>query len=345
MANLVITNSNFTAGSTIVASQFNTNFSDISTYINNRNAGTTAWDGLLSPTATLSNTSLQLVLGTTTTTTLSATAPASSAVYTIPDIGTTGTFILSNSNSQGLFANGTNSLPSISFTSDLDTGIYRAGANDLGITVGGTLQVEISSTKVLFTALVGAGDGLVSTPAYTFGSDQDTGIYRIGANNLGISVGGTKAIDVKTTGVAILGSNTNDSAATGFVGEVIQSVSTSNTNYPSTATYGDLTSIDLTAGDWIVGAIVNCNPGDSNVSNVVSGISTSSGSSFGDIQTGSNVASIRIGTSSSGFGITTVIPVYHVQIASTTTYYLKYRANYTGTIPTGNGRITAVRIR
>lgn len=43
----------------------------------------------------IAGTSNQFVLGTTTTTTISATAPASSAVYTIPDVGTTGNFILS----------------------------------------------------------------------------------------------------------------------------------------------------------------------------------------------------------------------------------------------------------
>lgn len=37
----------------------------------------------------------QIILGTTNTTTVSATAPASSAVYTIPDVGTTANFILS----------------------------------------------------------------------------------------------------------------------------------------------------------------------------------------------------------------------------------------------------------
>ena len=42
----------------------------------------------------ISPTTNQLVLGTTNTTTISATAPASSAVYTIPDVGTTADFVL-----------------------------------------------------------------------------------------------------------------------------------------------------------------------------------------------------------------------------------------------------------
>lgn len=43
---------------------------------------------------TIAGTTNQFVLGTTTTTTISATAPASSAVYTIPDVGTTSDFLL-----------------------------------------------------------------------------------------------------------------------------------------------------------------------------------------------------------------------------------------------------------
>jgi len=43
---------------------------------------------------TAKSTTNQLILGTTTTTTINATAPASSAVYTIPDVGTTASFVM-----------------------------------------------------------------------------------------------------------------------------------------------------------------------------------------------------------------------------------------------------------
>jgi hypothetical protein len=43
MANVSVTN-NFSAGTTAVASQVNTNFSDLVTYINNRNSGSSKWD-------------------------------------------------------------------------------------------------------------------------------------------------------------------------------------------------------------------------------------------------------------------------------------------------------------
>jgi hypothetical protein len=43
-------------------------------------------------------------------------------------------------------------------------------------------------------------DGTVSLPGYTFGSDADTGLYRIGANNPAMSAGNTKVQEWSTTG-------------------------------------------------------------------------------------------------------------------------------------------------
>lgn len=47
------------------------------------------------------------------------------------------------------------------------------------------------------------GDGTVSLPAFAFTSDTDCGLYRIGANNIGVAVGGVKAIDIATTAVGL----------------------------------------------------------------------------------------------------------------------------------------------
>ena len=49
------------------------------------------------------------------------------------------------------------------------------------------------------------GDGTVSAPSISFASDTNTGLYRIGADNLGVAVNGTKIIDVATTGVSVAG--------------------------------------------------------------------------------------------------------------------------------------------
>lgn len=48
-------------------------------------------------------------------------------------------------------------------------------------------------------------DGLVGTPGMTFDLDTDNGFYRIGTNNVGFSLGGTKLIDFSAALVSVTG--------------------------------------------------------------------------------------------------------------------------------------------
>lgn len=114
-------------------------------------------------------------------------------------------------NNPVFFPNGSNALPSMTFTSDPDTGIYRLGINDLGVAAGGVKVLDISigtlavtgaiiATSICnFQAAIQVGDGTVSIPGLGFLSDTDTGFYRIGTNNIGISAGGTKVADITTS--------------------------------------------------------------------------------------------------------------------------------------------------
>jgi hypothetical protein len=47
--------------------------------------------------------------------------------------------------------------------------------------------------------------GVVSAPAYSFASDNNTGLYRIGANNIGVAADGSKVLDIATTGLTVTG--------------------------------------------------------------------------------------------------------------------------------------------
>jgi hypothetical protein len=61
-----------------------------------------------------------------------------------------------------------------------------------------------------------------------------------------------------TGGAAVLGTSTNDNAASGYVGELISSVISSGSAVTMTRnTNIDVTSISLTAGDWDVWANIN----------------------------------------------------------------------------------------
>lgn len=67
---------------------------------------------------------------------------------------------------------------------------------------GGTTQ---TSTLTLQGPQVQATDAAVGAPAFTFASDPDCGMYRIGANQIGLAVGGANVMDI---GAAVLALNT-----------------------------------------------------------------------------------------------------------------------------------------
>jgi hypothetical protein len=114
-------------------------------------------------------------------------------------------------------ANGTAAVPSLTYVTDSDTGIYRIGANNLGITLGGTKYVDFAANLTGFTGAITTtttvtvgtvlrnGDGTVLLPSITFTSDLNTGIYRIGADNIGVTCSGAKVLDIATTGLSVTG--------------------------------------------------------------------------------------------------------------------------------------------
>lgn len=53
--------------------------------------------------------------------------------------------------------------------------------------------------------LAAAGDGTVSAPSFTFAADPNTGLYRIGADNIGVAANGAKVLDVGTGGLGVTG--------------------------------------------------------------------------------------------------------------------------------------------
>lgn len=63
--------------------------------------------------------------------------------------------------------------------------------------------------------------GTASAPGYTFSADTNSGMYRIGADNIGLSVGGTKIVDVATTGVTVTGAVAADSMTVGGISVVV----------------------------------------------------------------------------------------------------------------------------
>jgi hypothetical protein len=84
------------------------------------------------------------------------------------------------------FPSGTALVPSITFDSDLDTGIYNPAGNQIGFTTAGVQRLVINSS-----GQVSGGLGSATTPAFSFLSDPNTGIYSPGADQVAVATNGT----------------------------------------------------------------------------------------------------------------------------------------------------------
>lgn len=148
-------------------------------------------------------------------------------------------------------------------------------------------------------------------------------------------------------GEIVTGTITNDAAATGIIGEEINSIISTYTNYTTTATYQNVTSITLTAGDWDISSFFTYNANAATItaaSNAIFVISTTTASSSGSTE-GLNVSYVPqaalLGTSK----FSDAIPAYRVSLSGTTTYYLNTQATFTLGNPQYVGSIRARRLR
>lgn len=144
---------------------------------------------------------------------------------------------------------------------------------------------------------------------------------------------------------AILGTATNDDAATGFVGEFVEGkLLAASSNSLATATPETIVSIAPTAGDWDVNGVVAFTPG-ATTSVTVEQSSTSltdntvAGTDEGATHQFSTAANVVVGTSR------LPTPTRRMSIAITTTVYLVAVAVFTVSTMAAFGHIRARRVR
>lgn len=132
-------------------------------------------------------------------------------------------------------------------------------------------------------------------------------------------------------------------ANTGSVGEYVSSLITAATDFPASGSFGDLTSISLTSGDWDVSAgLLNVVNGATETL-VVMGISTTPGNDSAGLNDGDT--NFKFGATLSSGQNSGVVSGVRLLLSSATTVYLKYEAAYSVATPRARGRLSARRIR
>jgi hypothetical protein len=98
--------------------------------------------------------------------------------------------------------------PSITFTGDLNTGIYSPGADQVAISTGGTQRLNADTAAVTSTLPVVHPLGAVGTPSITFTGDLNTGIWSPAADTIAFSEGGAEAMRIDSSSRLLVGTST-----------------------------------------------------------------------------------------------------------------------------------------
>lgn len=96
---------------------------------------------------------------------------------------------------------GSSSLPAYALKGDTNTGLYGVSADIIGVSAGGTLRFQASTTAVSSFLPVLNIAGTAAAPSYSFTGDPNTGVYNVSADVLGLATGGTLRLSMDSAGV------------------------------------------------------------------------------------------------------------------------------------------------
>lgn len=234
-------------------------------------------------------------------------------------------------------------------------------ATDIGTTTPGSglfsSLTESGASPVVFTGnSTDAGGGYLliantSVPKHFFGAwlrlvgsgSAADSVAATAGSNFGIAVGSSNIVATfNADGVSLTGTNTNDDAAGGNIGEYASStIAAGSAVSVTTATTTNVTSISLTAGDWDVSAVGKFTLTAASASLFSVGVSTTSATLPGDDAYVQKPLITSVLTST--YADTT--PLVRLSLASTTTVYLVVRSTFSVGTETAYGTIRARRVR
>jgi hypothetical protein len=98
---------------------------------------------------------------------------------------------------QFLVGDGSAAVPTVGFLSDVDNGLFRIGANNWGLSAGGSTVINLTATQI------GVTGGSDASPGVAGFADLNTGFVWDTGDVMGISIGGTRKVTLSATGFGI----------------------------------------------------------------------------------------------------------------------------------------------
>lgn len=141
----------------------------------------------------------------------------------------------------------------------------------------------------------------------------------------------------------VKGTTTNDDATATHLGEMISSAVSVATNVATTATFQNITTLSLSAGDWDVSGNVEFLLNGATCLSVRAALSLYANNTTTDHVDGSNVIGALPPSSDSRSSIS--IPRFRVSAAGATTLYFKALATFSAGNPQYVGYVSARRVR
>jgi hypothetical protein len=161
------------------------------------------------------------------------------------------------------------------------------------------------------------------------------------ANRMTLTAAGNLQFADTTKG--IVGTTTNDNATAGDYGEYVSSVTATDSFALSNNTWADCATITLGAGDWNLTGQVEFDGASPIATQLLMGISSTSGNSATGLVLGDNEMSAFINTAATDSGAT--VSAWRRSISGSTQFFLKGKANFSGGTEFCFGRLSARRVR
>ena len=107
-------------------------------------------------------------------------------------------------NAGGTYPDGSAAVPSITFTDDTDTGLFRPSSGVIGIACNSTSAGALSSTGLQSVL------GSAANPSLSFVGDTNTGIFSPGADTIAFTEGGVEAMRIDSSARLLVGTSSSD---------------------------------------------------------------------------------------------------------------------------------------